>query len=73
MSIPILGRVVDERFLRHRMRSSGLGGIAGGVLASLLFGWRFYVDHVWSWDLLAVALTVVGVKLASMAWLRMTD
>jgi hypothetical protein len=73
MSIPILGRLVDERFLNHRLRSSSLGGIAGGVLASLLFMFRFYVNHVWNWDLLAVALTVVGVKLGAMLWFRLRD
>ena len=77
MSEPILtrlvGRVVDERFLNHRQRSMALGGMVGGVLASLLFGWRFYVDRVWSWDLLAVAGTIVVVKLGTLAWLRLRD
>lgn len=61
-------RLVDERFLVHRLRSSSTGGIAGGVLAILLFAWRYYVDHRWSWDLLAVAVTVVGVKVVLMLW-----
>ena len=73
MSIPFLGRAVDERFLNHRLRSTSLAGIAGGVLASLMFSWRYYVDHVWSWDLLVVAVTIVGVKLGAMLWLRLTD
>ena len=41
-----------------------------------LFAYRYYVDHVWSWDcwdLLAVGLTMVVVKLAIMTWSLMTD
>ena len=64
----ILGRVIDERFLEYRRRSSSMAGILGGVTAILLFEYRFFVDHVWSWDLLAVALTFVLVKLAMMVY-----
>ncbi len=64
---------LDERFLVHRLRSTSLAGVLGGLTAICLFAWRFYVDHVWSWDLFAVAVTIVGVKLAAMAWYRLTD
>ncbi len=73
MNIPILGRAVDERFLDHRLRATSLAGIVGGVLAICLFGYRFYVNHVWSWDLFAVAVTIVAVKLSVMAWYFLTD
>ena len=73
MNIPILGKVVDERFLNHRLRSTSLAGITGGVLAIVLFAYHFYVNHVWSWDLFAVAMTIVGVKLAVMIWYRLND
>jgi hypothetical protein len=71
MSIP--GRFVDERFLAHRQRSSSAAGIAGGALATLLFAYRFYVDHIFSWDLFAVSITVVAVKLSLMSWYYLTD
>jgi hypothetical protein len=81
MSLPIFTRLagrlptrmVDERFLDHRRRSTSLAGIVGGVLASLMFGWRFYVDHIWSWDLFTVMTVIVGVKLAAVLWFRLTD
>ncbi len=73
MNIPILGRAVDERFLDHRLRATSLAGIVGGVLAICLFGYRYYVNHVWSWDLFAVAVTIVTVKLSVMAWYFLTD
>jgi len=68
-----LGRLVDERFLAHRQRSTSIGGQAGGVLAICLFAWHYYVDHVWSWDLFAVGLTVVVVKLLVMVWFTLKE
>ena len=73
MNVPFLGRAVDERFLLHRLRSTSAGGIAGGAVAGGLFLWRLYVDHVRSWDLLAVLVAIVVVKLATLAWYRVTD
>lgn len=73
MRLPLFGNAIDERFLTHRLRSTSLAGIVGGVFAIALFSYRYYVNRVWSWDLFAVAATIVGVKLAAMAWLRLTD
>jgi len=69
--IPI--KAVDERFLTHRLRSTSLAGVIGGVTAALLFAYRFYVNHIWSWDILSIALTIAGVKVAMMIWYRFTD
>ncbi len=69
----ILGRLIDERFLAHRQRSTSVAGIVGAILALVLFEYRYLVNHVWSWDLLAVALTFVGIKMAIMAWYYLTD
>jgi hypothetical protein len=73
MKIPILGVAIDERFLEHRRRSTSLAGIIGGIVAVGLFAYRYYVDHLWSWDLFAVAATIAAVKLALMAWYLLTD
>lgn len=73
MNIPILGRAIDERFLNRRLRATSLAGIVGGVFASCLFMYRFYVSHVWSWDLLAVAVVIVTVKMTVMIWYWLTD
>jgi len=68
-SMSILNRVVDERFLTHRRKSTSTAGVIGGGLTAIgLFAWRYYINHVWSWDLFAVALTFVAVKMALMAW-----
>ncbi len=73
MRIPILGIVIDERFLEHRRRSTSMASIVGGWVAVGLFGYRYFVNGIWSWDLLAVALTIVAVKLTLLTWYRLTD
>jgi hypothetical protein len=71
--IPVLRKVVDERFVNHRLRSGSYGAIAGGILACGLFEYRHFVNHILSWDLLAVLLTIVAVKLGFMTWYLLTD
>jgi hypothetical protein len=73
MRIPILGTIIDERFLNRRLKSSSIAGITGGIVAVILFEYRYFVNHIWSWDILSIALTIVGVKLAVMAWYLITD
>ena len=73
MRVPMLGNAIDERFLTHRLRATSAGGIAGGVLAAGLFAYYNYADHVWRWDLIAVAATMAVVKQAVLLWYRVTD
>ncbi len=68
-----LNRLVDERFWTHRQRSTSLAGIATGVTAICLFYYRFLHDHVFNWDLLAVGLLFVFLKLGLMAYYTLTD
>ena len=69
----ILGRAIDERFFTHRLKSTSAAGILAALVALGLFAFHFYHDGVWSWDLLAVALTFICIKLALMAWYLFTD
>jgi hypothetical protein len=69
----VLGKEIDERFWTHRQRSTSIAGIVGAVAALLLFEYRFLIQHRAEWDLLAVGLTFVIVKLALMAWYHFTD
>jgi hypothetical protein len=73
MKIPIIGTAIDERFLNHRLRSTSIAGVIGGVLAMCLFAYHYYHDHFWSWDLFAVGATIAAVKLAVLTWYRLTD
>jgi hypothetical protein len=69
----ILGVSIDERFLTHRLKSTSVAGITSTVLALVLFMYRFYGQHIWSWDLAAVAITNVAVKLSLMLYYRRTQ
>jgi len=73
MNVPFLNRVIDERFLAHRLRSTSIGGLCGALVAAALLLYRYYVQHVWSWDLFAVIATIAGVKLLIMAWYFFTE
>lgn len=46
MRIPILGTVIDERFLSHRQRSTSLASVIGGMVAVGLFGYRYFVNGI---------------------------
>ena len=59
-----ISRVIDERFLTHRQRSTSTAGITCGLTATLLFACRYYVEGRWSWDLTTVAFAFIVVKLA---------
>lgn len=71
--VPVLGKFVDERFLEHRRKSTSAGGIAGAVLAACLFEYHLLHDHAWHWDLFAVVMVIVMVKMGMMLWYRFND
>ena len=73
MKVPGLGLEIDERFLTHRLKSTSIAGMAGVVVAMGLFLYRYYANHVWSWDLFAVGATIAVVKLSLLAWYLSTE
>ena len=73
MQIPFTGKLIDERFLMHRLKSTSTAGIVCAITSVLLFEYRHFVNHIWSWDLLAIGLTFVVVKVAVLLWYRLTD
>ena len=73
MNMRIAGKTVDERVLQHRLRSTSYAGMTVAAGALCIFAYRFYVGHVWSWDLLGVGIAFVAIKLALMAWYHFTD
>lgn len=62
--------MVDERFLTHRLKSTSLAGVVGGVLAGVLFFFRHVVQDTPSWDLFAVVATMAVVKVAVLLYYR---
>ena len=73
MIIPIPFGEPDERFLVHRLKSTSIAGVIGGLVAVGLWAYHHYANDVWRWDLFAVAVTMAVVKLAAMAWYHLTD
>ena len=73
MSPRLPSRLLDERFFDRRRRSSSIAGIVGGAVAGALFLYRLIIDHVTRWDLFAVLVTVVVVKMGLMLWYYLTD
>lgn len=71
--IPFLGKFVDERFLEHRRRSSSIAGITSALAVLVLFEYHLLFDHVWSWELLSLALLFVVIKLSLFTWYRLND
>jgi len=71
--IPFLRVIVDERFLEHRRRSTSAAGFTACFAAIAFFGYRYFYYHAWNWDLLAVVLLFVVVKMAMFAWYRFND
>ena len=69
----ILARIFDERFLAHRQRSTSTAGIACAAAALLLFEYRYVTQHVANWDLLAIGLVFVVLKLSLMVWYAVRD
>ncbi len=72
-SIPILGKLVDERFLNYRRRAQRIGGLIGFIVADVLWGYRFLVNHIKSWDLLAVVLSVTVAYIVLIVWYLITE
>jgi hypothetical protein len=66
--VSLLSRLVDERFLTHRQRSTSTAGVVTAVGALLVFAYRFYVLHTVSWDLLVVAVVFGVIKVSLMLW-----
>jgi peptidoglycan biosynthesis protein MviN/MurJ (putative lipid II flippase) len=73
MTVSLFARLFDERFLTHRLRSTSMAGIISAALSIVLFEYRYLIDHVASWDLAAVGLTFVAIKMGLMAWYTLRD
>lgn len=73
MKIPVVGLNLDERFLDHRRRSSSYAGLAGAVLAVVLFETHLILQHRIDWELFSIPACMVAVKFAFMAWYRFIE
>jgi len=72
MKVPVLG-TLDERFFRHRQRSTSIGGLAAVCVAAAIFFYQLLGVHVIRWDLFAVVATAAVVKISLLIFYRLTD
>lgn len=72
-SFRFLPRAIDERFLRHRLKSTSAAGITATGFALVLFLYHLLAQHTYRWELLAVGVVNVAVKLSLMTWYHFTD
>jgi len=68
MNIPVIGRLLDERFFEYRRRSTSVAGIVAAELALMLFLYQLLVHREFRWDLFAIGAAFAAVKLAMMTW-----
>ncbi|MFZ0394141.1 MAG: hypothetical protein WCF17_22950 [Terracidiphilus sp.] len=68
--IPILGPLVDERFLDHRRRASSFAGIVTAIVALALWEYRLLRYGVWDWYLFAVLMVFLVLKMTLFFWYR---
>lgn len=77
MKLPLIGaipnRIIDERFLEHRRRSSTFALMAGALVSGGLAEFHLIHDHRIDWGLFSVLMAMVLVKLSAMAWFRFND
>jgi hypothetical protein len=77
MKLPFLGavpgRIIDERLLDHRRRSSTFAVIAGALASGGLFEYHLLRQHRIDWELFSVLVSMVVVKLSALAWYHFTD
>jgi hypothetical protein len=68
-----LGKLFDDRFREHRKRSTSAAGVVAAQVAGVLFVYRYFIEHRWSGELFAVALTFVAIKIGLLAWYSLND
>jgi hypothetical protein len=77
MKLPLIGeipnRILDERFLEHRRRSSTFAMMAGAVVSGGLAEYELLAHHRIDWELFSVLAAMVLVKLTAMAWFRLNS
>ena len=71
--IAFFKKILDERFFAHRQRSTSIAGVTVVILSLIVFEYRLLFKHAWSWDLLAVALGFVVIKMSLMTYYYLTD
>jgi len=63
MIIPTPKGVPDERFLAHRLRSTSIAGVTGGLVAVGLWAYQHYVNDFWQGFVAGLSGLLIGVSI----------
>jgi hypothetical protein len=66
-------KVIDERFLLHRYKSTSHAGIAGAVLMGAWIAYEALRKDVIRWDFVFIMVVMIVVKWGFMLWYRTHD
>lgn len=66
-------KVIDERYLLHRYKSTSHAGIAAAALMGVWFTYAALRDDVIRWDFVAIMGLMLVVKWGFMIWYRTHD
>jgi hypothetical protein len=66
-------RMLDERFVVHRYKSTSYAGSAVAVALGGLSLYDYFVHGRFRWDLFGLLCLMVVVKLGCMTWFRLRD
>ncbi|MBN1827088.1 MAG: hypothetical protein JW958_12595 [Candidatus Eisenbacteria bacterium] len=62
--------MIDERFLMHRLKSTSLAAVVGGVGMGGWALYNLYGRHVMRWDLMIILLAMAIVKIGALLYYR---
>jgi hypothetical protein len=63
----------DERYLIHRLKSTSVAGMVGGVLMGIWILYQYFKEAVFRWDLMSILLIMGVVKLSLLLYYRKTN
>jgi len=66
-------KMLDERYLIHRLKSTSAAGMVGAVLMGVWILYQYFKEAVFRWDLMGILLIMGAVKLSLLLYYRRTN
>jgi hypothetical protein len=66
-------RLLDERFVLHRYKSTSHASVAAALVMGGWYLYELYVNHVVRWDFLIIMGIMALVKIAFLIWYKVRD
>ena len=62
--------MIDERFLMHRLKSTSLAAVIGGISLGSWFLFEFYANGIERWDIFIIISLMALTKISAMIFYR---